>query len=78
MLGIQINVKAQRQPCALCGLEHSWEMGPALYHIHTQEPVCLACGRQQAPELVSLIDMGTTADERTASINWADTDVEGG
>ena len=71
-LCIQINETEQIQRCELCGQEHPRSIGPALYLSRTGGPVCLVCGRQRAPGLMTLLDMGTASDERTAGINWAD------
>ena len=49
--------------CPVCGNEAIWGKGPRIVSADSAEPLCLACGRNQAPHLIALLDLAQTADK---------------
>ena len=43
--------------CAMCNENRNFNLGPELFRIDTLELVCLACGREHAPDLAALLAM---------------------
>ncbi len=62
-IAIKENIIGGAQLCAMCGALMVSRPGPDLYLIMegTMQVVCRDCGREQAPHLVTLIELGERA-----------------
>jgi hypothetical protein len=56
-LVIAHNTGMHHARCAMCNQNRNFSLGPELFRIDTLELVCLACGREHAPELAALLAM---------------------
>ncbi|MGH9900273.1 MAG: hypothetical protein ACRD68_00360 [Pyrinomonadaceae bacterium] len=75
-LAIKLNNSAGDYECALCGDERVSSAGPELYIADSSEMVCHECGREHAPLLVALIDLGGAA-EGYAAVGWSNHEQTG-
>jgi hypothetical protein len=55
------NTGTRRTYCSLCNKRREFSLGLELFRIDTLELVCLLCGREHAPELVTLLALGWSA-----------------
>lgn len=58
---IKENVLGGEQFCAVCGGVMASRLGPDLFVEGTMQLVCHECGREYAPVLVKLLDLGASA-----------------
>jgi len=79
-LSIKVSHVRAMVPRALCGEETEPNEGPDLFTADTWGTVCWACGRERAPQFVSLLMLGVSAESYTLSVlgEGADVDDEGG
>jgi hypothetical protein len=56
-LAIKLNNCATNDPCALCGQRTDPRVGPELFIGETFALVCHQCGRENAPELMLLLEL---------------------
>lgn len=66
-IAIKENVLGGEQFCAMCGGFMASNLGPDLFMEGTMQLVCRDCGREYAPRLVSLLDLGASVDHRSYS-----------
>jgi hypothetical protein len=55
---IKENVLGGEQYCAMCGGPMASRLGPDLFMEGTMQLVCRECGREYAPHLVNLLNLG--------------------
>lgn len=60
-LVIARNTGVRKTYCSLCNKRRDFSLGLELFRFDTYELVCLLCGREHAPELVSLLALGWSA-----------------
>jgi hypothetical protein len=60
-IAIKYNICGGDQPCAVCGDMISTGFGPDLFLEGSEQIVCLECGRDFAPQLVELLELGNSA-----------------
>ncbi len=58
---IKENVLGGEQLCAMCGGYMASRLGPDLFMDGTMQVVCRDCGREYAPHLVNLLELGENA-----------------
>lgn len=61
-LAIKLNEESSEYECAVCGAKRISAEGPELFLADTWDIVCDACGRDHAPLLAALIDLGGAAE----------------
>jgi hypothetical protein len=61
-LAIKLNEESSEYECAVCGDKRVSAGGPGLFLADTWDPVCDECGREHAPLLAALIDLGAAAE----------------
>ena len=61
-LAIKLNEESSEYECAVCGAKRTSAAGPELFLADTWDIVCDACGRDHAPLLAALIDLGGAAE----------------
>ena len=66
-LAIKINESSSEYVCAVCGDERISASGLELFLADTWDLVCAECGREHAPLLVALLDLGGAAEGFTAT-----------
>ena len=66
-LAIKINESSSEYVCAVCGDERISASGLELFMADTWDIVCAECGREHAPLLVALLDLGGAAEGFTAT-----------
>ena len=66
-LAIKINESSSEYVCAVCGDERISASGLELFLADTWDIVCAECGREHAPLLVALLDLGGAAEGFTAT-----------
>jgi len=66
-LAIKINESSSEYVCAVCGDERISASGLELFLADTWDVVCAECGREHAPLLVALLDLGGAAEGFTAT-----------
>lgn len=65
-LAIKLNYESSEYECAVCGNGRVSAEGPELFLADTWDLVCDECGRQHAPLLAALMDLGGAADGYSA------------
>lgn len=45
--------------CGICGELVNVEPGPGLYMLESWTPICVDCGRVQAPELIKILSIAS-------------------
>ena len=77
-LAIKVSHVTAVVPCALCGEETEPNEGPDLFTADTWETVCWTCGKAAAPQLVSLLMLGVSAESYTLSVLGEGAEADGG
>jgi len=54
---VKLNRKLTGGPCAICSKAVDADIGPELFLVDNWELVCRRCGREEAPELVALLEL---------------------
>jgi len=64
------NTGTRRAYCSLCNKRREFSLGLELFRIDTLELVCLLCGREHAPELVTLLALGWSAQSYAEEVQF--------